>query len=359
MYREIFHGVTIDNIRFGGGTPSSLSEEELEDFLHYVFSSFDMSEIRQFFFEAAPYSMNEEKMKILCKYEMTKITYGIQSFDEEVLKKNNRPQVYDTVKKVVDLAKKYDVVINLDLMAGIPWQSVNNFRETLDLAEEFEVTSIEVNGFIPLESTNYVKSGKIFWEDDIKLRQEMLQLGNSHWEDISRLKEQDKTLQVYGIMEDNMSLLWIWYSACSHAFWEILYYTKTIQEYKDFIDNNDALIHGINISMEEEIVSYLIYNIEEWIHLDTFEEKFWKYLPKYPYISETIDKYLSKKIFVYYTDWKGAKILQSNKKSTLFSSYVMKKFYKKELLQEFYEYFYKNKKEFLCNDLKIKQFFYN
>ena len=111
----------ISSIYIGGGTPSSLNEEQLERLLKKVSNYYQDG--MSFAIEANVENLNESKIKLLKKYHINRVSLGVQSFNLELLKIMNRNHDYYKVKEVIDLLKKYEIDdINCDLIYGLPNQ---------------------------------------------------------------------------------------------------------------------------------------------------------------------------------------------------------------------------------------------
>jgi oxygen-independent coproporphyrinogen-3 oxidase len=121
---------------FGGGTPTYYKAFELDEIVSYVKSKFtNWSDDAEISVEIDPRFFNEEQMKVFAKHGFNRISFGVQDFDEKVQKEIHRIQPYDITKNAVDLARKYGIdSINIDLIYGLPYQSFESFKSTLQLA---------------------------------------------------------------------------------------------------------------------------------------------------------------------------------------------------------------------------------
>ncbi len=121
---------------FGGGTPTFYSAYELDTIMEYLKSKFtNWNDDAEISVEIDPRFFNEEQMKVFAKHGFNRISFGVQDFDEKVQKEIHRIQPYDITKNAVDLARKYGIdSINIDLIYGLPYQSFESFKSTLQLA---------------------------------------------------------------------------------------------------------------------------------------------------------------------------------------------------------------------------------
>lgn len=129
------------SIYIGGGTPSSLNYNQLDRLL----SALDelISSNIAFTFEANPSSLTEDKIKLLSKHRVNRISLGIQTFDLNLQKKLNRIVTYEEILYLIDLIKKYDINdINVDLMFGIENENLDVLKHDLDLFTSLDITHI-------------------------------------------------------------------------------------------------------------------------------------------------------------------------------------------------------------------------
>lgn len=123
-------------LHFGGGTPTFFSAQQLDEIIAIIKSHFKhFSEDVEISCEIDPRHINEEQMKVLSDAGFNRVSFGIQDFDEKVQVAVHRIQPYEITKKAMDLARKYKMhSVNADLIYGLPYQSLETFKKTLDQA---------------------------------------------------------------------------------------------------------------------------------------------------------------------------------------------------------------------------------
>ncbi|MCB4748025.1 MAG: oxygen-independent coproporphyrinogen III oxidase [Sulfurovum sp.] len=121
---------------FGGGTPTFYKAFELDEIISYIKKVFpNWSKDAEISVEIDPRFFNEAQMKIFKKYGFNRISFGVQDFDPKVQKEIHRIQPYDLTKAAVDLARKHGInSINIDLIYGMPYQTFESFKNTLQKA---------------------------------------------------------------------------------------------------------------------------------------------------------------------------------------------------------------------------------
>ncbi len=119
---------------FGGGTPTYYSALELDEIVTYIKSAFpNFSSEAEISVEIDPRFFNEEQMKVFQKHGFNRISFGVQDFDAKVQEAVHREQPYDLTKAAVDLAREYGInSINTDLIYGLPYQTLDGFKKTLE-----------------------------------------------------------------------------------------------------------------------------------------------------------------------------------------------------------------------------------
>ena len=123
-------------MHFGGGTPTFFSAPQLKEIIYSikeVFPNFrDDAEVSC---EIDPRHIDEAQMKVMSEAGFNRVSFGIQDFNEKVQVAVHRVQSYDVTKTAMDLARKYNMhSVNVDLIYGLPHQSLETFKETLRLS---------------------------------------------------------------------------------------------------------------------------------------------------------------------------------------------------------------------------------
>lgn len=121
-------------LHFGGGTPTFFNEKQLERVLDIIYSHFsNFSKEAEISCEIDPRFLTKEQMALLAKRGFNRISFGVQDFDFKVQEAVHRIQSFETTKNAVDLAREYGMEsVNIDLIYGLPYQSLESFKKTLD-----------------------------------------------------------------------------------------------------------------------------------------------------------------------------------------------------------------------------------
>ena len=140
-------GAYAENIYMGGGTPTTLSADQFRLIFVRLKKYFDFSRLKEFTVEAGrPDTITEEKLMVLKSYGVNRISINPQSMNDDTLKKIGRSHdtgmIYDAYKTAKDIG--FDV-INMDLIAGLPGETPEMFRNSLDRVTELEPENITVH----------------------------------------------------------------------------------------------------------------------------------------------------------------------------------------------------------------------
>lgn len=145
-----------DTLYFGGGTPSLLSVSQLENILTSLASVFDFSEELEFTLEANPGTLTEEKALGYKSLGVNRISLGLQSIHENEMKILGRVHSFSEFLNSYGILRKVGFNnIGVDLMYGIPEQTVLSFRETLRNVADLNPEHISVYGLIIEEGTPF------------------------------------------------------------------------------------------------------------------------------------------------------------------------------------------------------------
>lgn len=144
----------ISTLFVGGGTPTALREEELAVFLDILNKNFTFAEAAEKTMEANPGTLNSAKLHVLQKQGINRISLGVQSFSDPLLKKIGRihssRDIGESVRHIRDSGFKN---LNLDLMFGLPSQTLKDWQTTLEEVLRIQPEHLSVYGLMLEEGT--------------------------------------------------------------------------------------------------------------------------------------------------------------------------------------------------------------
>lgn len=157
-YSKKFGADKINTLYLGGGTPSMLSRTLLSKLHEQLKQNFDLSDLREFTFEANPATFDLKKAQYFRDMGITRISLGIQSFDNAVLKTLGREHTRKEAQQTVPLLRKAGIPqVNIDLMFSIPGQSIDSWRDTLKCAIALDPDHISAYNLTYEEDTAFIE----------------------------------------------------------------------------------------------------------------------------------------------------------------------------------------------------------
>ena len=142
LRKDEFKNTTIETIYFGGGTPSVLSNDELQFLIEAVYKNYQVIDNPEITLEANPDDLDDNRIIQLSKTPINRLSIGIQSFHEKDLKLMNRAHNAQEAKACLKIATQYYDNINLDLIYGIPNSTNAEWLENIKTALSFGVPHI-------------------------------------------------------------------------------------------------------------------------------------------------------------------------------------------------------------------------
>ena len=144
---EAYRDKILDTVYIGGGTPTTLEPEELERLLTAVSSYFDLSGIQEYTVEAGRAdSITREKLQVLKRHNITRISVNPQTMKEETLKLIGRKHSVEQVREAFALARAegFDN-INMDIILGLPGETEADVRYTAEEIKKLHPDSLTVH----------------------------------------------------------------------------------------------------------------------------------------------------------------------------------------------------------------------
>jgi putative oxygen-independent coproporphyrinogen III oxidase len=130
----------LETIFVGGGTPTSLNENQLAFLCESINEVLPYSKEVEYTFEANPGDLSREKLDVLFQSGVNRLSFGVQSFNDELLQRIGRThrakEVYETIEKAQSVGFTN---ISIDLIYGLPGQTMEDFMDTLEKALELDL----------------------------------------------------------------------------------------------------------------------------------------------------------------------------------------------------------------------------
>ena len=137
----------LETVYMGGGTPTTLSAEQLNRVLGTVIENFDMSTVREFTVEAGrPDTIDQDKLLALKQNGVTRISINPQTMNDDVLQVIGRRHTAKDTVNAFKLARELGFDnINMDLIAGLPTDTFESFKSTMDIILKLDPESVTVH----------------------------------------------------------------------------------------------------------------------------------------------------------------------------------------------------------------------
>lgn len=146
--RHIGRALPVSHIHFGGGSPTILPPGVFSTLMQGIRERFDVAPNADIAVEADPRQFSEALIATYAKNGVTRVSLGVQDFDERVLAAVNRPQPFYLSWDAVGLCRAYGIEsINLDLMYGLPGQTVESLEQTIHQALSLKPDRIAFFGY--------------------------------------------------------------------------------------------------------------------------------------------------------------------------------------------------------------------
>lgn len=147
---------------FGGGTPSLLQSEDFSRLFNAIETSYDLSGLEEVTLEANPDDLTPDYLALLRQFPFNRLSIGVQTLDDEALRRINRRHTAGQAKQaVLDCRTAGFNNLSIDLMYGLPGQTAEQFRQTLNEALTLPVT--------------HISSYALSWEEGSVLYKELMQ----------------------------------------------------------------------------------------------------------------------------------------------------------------------------------------
>lgn len=154
LRKDYIEGEVVNTIYFGGGTPSLLQSADFEQIFHSLYKNFNVSADAEITLEANPDDLSSDYIKLLQDLPVNRLSMGVQSFNDRELKFLNRRH---DAKQAIDVVQKCRKAgfnnISIDLMYGLPEQTMNIWKYNLHQAVELDVQHISAYHLIYEEKT--------------------------------------------------------------------------------------------------------------------------------------------------------------------------------------------------------------
>ena len=300
-----YKGCEIDTIFVGGGTPSILQASEIDKLFNTVKGSFNLSPNNEFSIEANPGTLDREKLLCLKKNGVNRLSLGVQSTSDSELKELGRIHTYKEFLESYSLAREVGFDnINLDIMYGLPNQSLEALTKTLDDVCKIQPEHISAYCLKIEENTPFYKQRDTLNLPDDDLEYEMYIHICSQLEKHGYLQYEISNFSKEGKRCEHNIKYWlskeyIGFGPSAHSFFDgrRYYYSRNIDSYIREAENSTPIkIYEEETSISENsIEEYIMLSLRlsDGVNLEEFKTKFGvDLLEKFPKIRHFIGEFM-------------------------------------------------------------------
>lgn len=285
LYQERLN-IEIDTIYIGGGTPSYIDAKYIEEIVNEI-KKFKIEKIEEFTIECNPNSISKEKLAIYKDIGINRISLGVQSFDDEVLKEIGRNHTADIALKDIDMIRDagFDN-LSFDLMLNLPRQTYKSVKNDLAMVKKISPEHISWYSLILEEGSRFYaldKKGKLdLMEDDdeVDIFEEIIEELNSFGL---------KRYEISNFAKDGLESIhnkkywegagYIAFGMSGSGYLSNYRYTNTrnfIHYNKNIVKNKLPIDHISYIDSKEREKEYIIFKLREieGINLADFKKRF-------------------------------------------------------------------------------------
>ncbi len=161
LFRPIFSGVRLSSLYIGGGTPTFMDDEMLDDLLSHIKRSFDFAESCEIYSETSPATLTRSKLDILLKHGFNRIAMGIETFNDALLSSLNRQgQTKEiAIRAFQMLSQTPDITTDIDLIVGLDGQTPAMFIKDMETALGLEPDCMHLYLFRDSPQTLFSQQG--------------------------------------------------------------------------------------------------------------------------------------------------------------------------------------------------------
>ena len=265
----------VNTIFIGGGTPSSLDDEELIRLMNII-EIFKLNDNYEFTVECNIESITENKLKIMKKYGVNRISIGVESFDNSIIKLLGRNHTKKDVYNKMEIVKRYFSNINIDLIYAA-YDDINILKSDIDCFLKLDIPHISTYSLIIEDNTMLKINGMKNIDEDIdyemyKYIEDALEKNNYIHYEISNYAKNGYQSKHNLVYWNNEEYYGFGLSSTSYINNERITNTKNLRNYLNGKYIGTSISEDKEIKMENEVMLGL--RKLDGIDLDRFKDKF-------------------------------------------------------------------------------------
>ena len=284
-----FHSYDIQKLRtlyIGGGTPTALSAPQLEVLLDGLTKNLDLSVLEELTIEANPGDLDEDKIAVLKNSAVNRVSLGVQTFDDKMLKKIGRSHLEKDIYENIDRLKLagFDN-ISIDLIYALPGQTMDQVKDNVAKAIALDIPHMSLYSLILENHTvfmNRMRRGKLpLPKEEVEAEMfeyiiaELERAGFEHYE-ISNFSKPGFESRHNLMYWDNAEYYGIGAGASGYINGVRYKNHGPIRHYLKAVEEGNARIHEEHLSLREQMEEEMFLGLRKktGVSMKRFEEKF-------------------------------------------------------------------------------------
>ena len=281
--------IEIDTIYIGGGTPSIVPAEYIESIIKLISVKFNVSKNAEITIEVNPGTVDKEKLEKYINIGINRISIGLQATNDNLLKMLGRIHTYNEFEKVFEDARKVGFKnINVDLMIGLPNQTIDDVQESLEKIIKKSPEHISVYSLIVEEDTKMfelIESGKLELPSE-ELEREMYWKVKNILQESGYIHYEISNFAKKGYESKHNSNCWkqhfyLGFGVAAHSYYDGMRYSN-ITDINRYIENYRSGESIYNVvfhekqSKEQMMKEYMLLGLRkiDGVKISEFKEKF-------------------------------------------------------------------------------------
>ncbi|MBQ3640426.1 radical SAM family heme chaperone HemW [bacterium] len=266
----------VETLYLGGGTPSLLEPDDIKK----IIECFDLSKAEEITLETNPETVTAEKFTEYKKLGINRVSLGVQTFDNTILKLIGRRHNADTINKsICDIKSAEFSNISIDLIYGLPNQNLDLFKNDLEKAINFDIQHISTYGLKIEEGSLFYKNMPKSLPDDEEQAQmylylcDFLRKSNFEHYEISNFAKKGYESKHNNAYWQNKEYYGFGLNASGYR--DNIRY-KNISNFEEYIKNPFEKEEKIHLSLQEtrENEIFLALRLKEGLDIDSFNKKY-------------------------------------------------------------------------------------
>lgn len=272
----------ITTIYIGGGTPSYIESKHIIEVLEAIKQNYNINKNAEITIEVNPGTATKEKLENYVKAGINRISIGLQSCNDKLLKLIGRIHTFDEFINTYNLAKEAGFNnINVDLMIGLPNQTLEDIKKSLDKIIELNPKHISVYSLIVEEGTPIeikIEKGELQLPDENLERKEYWEVkttlekfGYKHYEISNYAQEGYESKHNVNCWEQKE---YIGFGVAAHSYLNNIRFSN-VEKIEEYIENTGPVIHERQCE-EDKKKEYMLLGLRkiEGIKISAFKNKF-------------------------------------------------------------------------------------